>query len=48
MRAGQEVRAYFEYLPTLLKEALAFFSGFCRISVQYSSRTSSSISTVVE
>jgi hypothetical protein len=39
---------YFEYLPEELSETTPFKSGLLRMSVQYSSITFSSISTVVE
>ena len=41
-------RVYLEYFPAHLKNFTHFISGLFRITIQYSSRTSSSISTVVE
>src|SRR5437867_548810 len=45
VRRAIEVTDYFEYLPRHLKELFSFNSGLFRIFTQYSSRTSSSIST---
>src|SRR6185503_5239840 len=45
VRRAVERKVYFEYLPRHLKELVSLSSGLFRIFTQYSSLTSSSIST---
>ena len=48
VRRQLDEMGYFEYLPMPLKEEVCLSSGLFRILTQYSSLTSSSISTMVE